>query len=88
MAGNARTPTQRREGGQVTQLTFEEIHEIGSRYHPVSWFNTNRVAASSLWDSGLRVDDPEVKRAVSLVVLRVLDHVEPRVYAKEGKDAE
>ena len=58
-------------------LTFEKIHELGVERHPTVWFTASRVAASNLWDSGLRVDDPEVKRAVSLVVLRVLDAVMP-----------
>jgi hypothetical protein len=63
------------------RLTFEKIHELGAQRHPHTWLNANRVAASNLWDSDLRVDDSEVKRAVSLVVLRVLDHVDASNHA-------
>ena len=68
----------------MMRLTFEEIHLLGAKYHPHSWINANRLAVENLWDSDLRVDDPEVKRAVSLIVLRVLDHVEPRVEPQEA----
>jgi hypothetical protein len=60
------------------RLTFEEIHELGAKYHPNTWLCATRLAVETLWDTDLRVDDPEVKRAISLVVLRVLDCVEPR----------
>lgn len=61
----------------MSRISFERIHEIGSNRHPRSWFNANRLAVENLWDSDLKVNDPEVKRVVSLVVLRVLDHIEP-----------
>lgn len=56
-------------------LTFERIHEIGADRHKESWLIANRVAATNLWDSGLDISDPEVKRAISLIVLRVLDAI-------------
>jgi len=59
-------------------LTFERIHELGAARHPQQWFIANRVATVNLWDSGLNISDPEVKRAVSLIILRVLDAIAPK----------
>jgi hypothetical protein len=58
-------------------MTFEQIHEVGAKRHPEVWLTANRVAATNLWDTKLDISDPEVKRAVSLIILRVLDAVQP-----------
>lgn len=62
----------------MSDLSFERIHEIGAATHPHSWLGCSRVAATNLWDTGLDISDPEVKRAISLIVLRILDFMETR----------
>lgn len=62
---------------ELRTLTFERIHELGAERHPQEWFIATRVAVTNIWDTGLDISDPEVKRAVSLIVLRILDAVMP-----------
>lgn len=55
--------------------TLDGIHEIGANRHPHSWLNANRLAVGELWAENIRMDDESIKRAVSLIVLRVLDYI-------------
>lgn len=54
-------------------MEFERIHELGAERHREAWLIANRAAATNLWGSGLDISNPDVKRAVSLIILRVLD---------------
>jgi hypothetical protein len=54
-------------------MTFQDIHRIGARRHAQRWVDANRAAISVLWGTRVHPVDPEVRRLVSLVVLRVLD---------------
>lgn len=59
-------------------MDFERIHELGAERHREAWLIANRAATTNLWDSGLDISNPDVKRAVSLIVLRVLDAIRAR----------
>lgn len=51
-----------------------KTHEAGSLRHGAAWLQANRRAVEVLWGCRrFRVDDAEVKRAVPLMLLRVLD---------------
>jgi len=55
------------------RMTFQDIHSVGARRHPQRWVDANRAAVSVLWGTKVHPDDPEMRRLISLVVLRVLD---------------
>jgi hypothetical protein len=57
-------------------MTLPRIHEVGAARHPVTWFMANHAAVAAMWDYPGPIDE-EIKRLVSLVVLRVLDRVQP-----------
>jgi hypothetical protein len=55
------------------EMTFQMIHRVGAKRHSQQWVAANRAAISVLWGTKVQPDDPEMRRLVSLVVLRVLD---------------
>jgi hypothetical protein len=55
------------------ELSFQDIHQVGARLHPEKWVASNQAATSVLWGTKVQPDDPEMRRLVSLMVLRVLD---------------
>jgi hypothetical protein len=54
-------------------MTFQDIHRMGARRHPRQWVDATRAAVSVLWGTRVHPDEPEMRRLVSLMVLRVLD---------------
>lgn len=62
------------ESRKLTNLSFDRIHEIGIARHPVTWLNTNRVAAT--WASArIDISKEENRELISEIVLHVLDNV-------------
>lgn len=55
------------------ELSFQDIHRAGARRHPDQWVSANQAAITVLWGTRVQPDDPEMRRVVSLMVLRVLD---------------
>lgn len=55
------------------EMTFQVIHRVGAKRHRQQWVAANRAAISVLWGTKVQPDEPEMRRLVSLVVLRVLD---------------
>lgn len=43
-----------------------------------AWREMGGRKVTNLWDTGLDISDPEVKRAISLIVLGILDFMEER----------
>jgi hypothetical protein len=58
---------------------FQNIHEAGPKRHTASWLAANLVAVETLWASGFNPNDLRIKTLTSLIVLRVLDVVEPTI---------
>jgi hypothetical protein len=55
------------------ELSFQDIHKAGARRHPGQWVTANQAAITVLWGTQIQPDEPEMRRLVSLMVLRVLD---------------
>lgn len=53
--------------------TVEQLHEIGVLKHGSLWLAANMRAVEALWETKLKVDSVEVKEAIPLIILRVLD---------------
>jgi len=56
-------------------MTFERIHEVGSKRHPYSWFSANLAAVHAINETGNDPRDEKIQRLVAAVVLRILDVV-------------
>lgn len=66
---------------------FHVTHEAGARRHPLYWLKANQLAAKAINDAGQKVTDTTLKTVVSLVLLRMLDWLQPVGLSEEPTDA-
>lgn len=58
-------------------LVAEAAHEQGAARHPLYWLKANHLAVDVIYKLGLRPSDPETKALASMLVLRLLDWLQP-----------
>jgi len=57
----------------MTSEDLSRIHEAGVERHGDRWYHANRRAVEVLWGSRLKVDSPEVKETLPMVLYKVLN---------------
>lgn len=58
-------------------LVAEAAHEKGAERHPLYWLKANHLAVDVLYKLELRPSDPVHKAIASMIVLRMLDWLQP-----------
>ena len=58
-------------------LVAEAAHEQGANRHPLYWLQANHLAVDVLHKLELRPSDPAMKAVASMLVLRMLDWLQP-----------
>jgi hypothetical protein len=54
---------------------IRDTHQVGAKRHPKLWFGVNCRACTALAYSDLSASDPAVQKAVSKILLQVLDGI-------------
>jgi hypothetical protein len=72
----------------MTSEDLLKVHEYGVARFGDKWYHANRRAVEVLWGTRLRADSPEVKKAIPLLLFKVLCGMmldQGKVWSKESK---